>query len=78
MRMAIVDDYAFPPDVTEAYIKAPRTEEKHASDYILKGRWKDHTPPPMPEKKQLAKHQRRNHMYNHCVYAIRIHYWVHA
>ena len=51
VRMAIVDEYALPPDVTPAYIKAPRTEEKKASEYITGGKWKGYTPPPMPKKK---------------------------
>ncbi len=51
VRMAIVDEYVLPPDVTEAYVKAPRTEAKQPSDYITAGKWKGYTPPPMPEKK---------------------------
>jgi ribonuclease Z len=52
VRMAIVDDYVLPPDVTEAYQKAPRTDEKHPSEFISDGKWKDYTPPPMPDKKE--------------------------
>ena len=52
VRMASVDEYALPPDVTEAYKKAPRTEEKSPSKYILSGKWKEYTPPPMPDKKE--------------------------
>jgi ribonuclease Z len=51
VRMAIVDEYVLPPDVTEAYVKAPRSEAKQPSDYITAGKWKGYTPPPMPEKK---------------------------
>ena len=51
VRMAIVDEYVLPPDVTEVYVKAPRTEAKQTSDYITAGKWKGYTPPPMPEKK---------------------------
>jgi ribonuclease Z len=51
VRMAIVDEYVLPPDVTEAYIKAPRSEAKQPSDYITAGKWKGYSPPPMPEKK---------------------------
>jgi ribonuclease Z len=50
VRMASVDEYVLPPDVTEAYKKAPRTDEKHPSEYILNGKWKGYTPPPMPNK----------------------------
>ena len=50
VRMASVDEYALPPDVTEAYVKAPRTDEKHPSEETLAGKWKGYTPPPMPEK----------------------------
>ena len=50
VRMASVDEYALPPDVTEAYKKAPRTKEKSPSKYILSGKWKEYTPPPMPDK----------------------------
>jgi len=51
VRMETVDDYVLPPDVTEAYKKAPRSGEKHPSEYIAGGKWKEYTPPPMPEKK---------------------------
>jgi ribonuclease Z len=50
VRMAVVDEYVLPPDVTEAYKKAPRSEEKKTSEYITSGKWKDYTPPPMPKK----------------------------
>jgi ribonuclease Z len=52
VRMAVVDEYVLPPDVSEAYKKAPRTDEKHPGKDILAGKWKDYTPPPMPEKKE--------------------------
>jgi ribonuclease Z len=51
VRMASVDEYVLPPNVTQAYIKAPRTDEKKASEYITSGKWKGYTPPPMPKKK---------------------------
>jgi len=51
VRMASVDDYALPPDVTQAYDKAQRSGQKHASEYIMAGKWKGYTPPPMPKKK---------------------------
>ncbi len=50
VRMATVDDYVLPPDVTEAYKEAPRTDEKHPSEAILSGKWQGYTPPPMPQK----------------------------
>ena len=50
VRMATVDEYALPPDVTEAYKKAPRTDEKHPGKFIESGKWKGYTPPPMPKK----------------------------
>jgi len=50
VRMASVDEYALPPDVTQAYKDAPRTDEKHPSKEIESGRWKGYTPPPMPKR----------------------------
>ncbi len=50
VRMATVDEYVLPPDVTEAYKKAPRSDKKQPGEYILSGKWKGYTPPPMPEK----------------------------
>ncbi|MFC1664533.1 guanitoxin biosynthesis MBL fold metallo-hydrolase GntH [Pseudomonadota bacterium] len=50
VRMATVDEYVLPPDVTEAYKKAPRTNQKNPSEYISSGKWKGYTPPPMPKK----------------------------
>jgi ribonuclease Z len=50
VRMAIVDEYVLPPNVTEAYKKAPRTDNKSPSKYILGGKWKGYTPPEMPKK----------------------------
>ena len=50
VRMASVDEYALPPDVTEGYVKAPRTDEKSPSDWTNSGKWKGYTPPPMPKK----------------------------
>ena len=51
VRMATVDEYVLPPDVTQAYKDAPRTDQKHPSKEILSGKWKGYTPPPMPKKK---------------------------
>jgi ribonuclease Z len=50
VRMATVDEYVLPPDVTEGYVKAPRSEQKKPSEYIEAGKWKGYTPPPMPKK----------------------------
>jgi len=50
VRMAIVDEYALPPDVTPAYIDAPRTDQKSTSKLIQSGKWEGYTPPPMPKK----------------------------
>ncbi|MGI9400118.1 MAG: guanitoxin biosynthesis MBL fold metallo-hydrolase GntH [Rhizobiaceae bacterium] len=52
VRMTSVDEYALPPDVSEAYVKAPRTDEKSPSKAILAGKWEGYTPPKMPERKQ--------------------------
>ncbi|MDH3688341.1 MAG: MBL fold metallo-hydrolase [Gammaproteobacteria bacterium] len=49
VRMASVDEYALPPDVTQAYVDAPRTEQKHPGEFIEGGKWKGYTPPPMPK-----------------------------
>ena len=50
VREASVDDYAFPPSVTEAYNKAPRSEEKEPSEKVLAGKWEGYTPPEMPKE----------------------------
>jgi ribonuclease Z len=50
VRMASVDEYAYPPDVTKQYIDAPRSDEKNPSEAILSGKWEGYTPPPMPKK----------------------------
>lgn len=49
VRMASVDEYVLPPDVSKDYVDAPRTEEKSPSDEILAGKWQAYTPPPMPD-----------------------------
>ena len=49
VRMAIVDEYVLPPNVTKAYVTAPRSGQKHASKFIMGGKWKGYTPPPMPK-----------------------------
>ena len=50
VRMAIVDEYALPPDVTKGYVDAPRSDDKSPSEAILSGKWGGYTPPPMPKK----------------------------
>ena len=50
VRMAVVDEYVLPPDVTQAYKDAPRSDEKKTSEYITSGKWKGYTPPPMPKR----------------------------
>jgi ribonuclease Z len=52
VRMATVDEYVLPPDVTPAYVKAPRTDRKSPSKAVLSGKWDGYTPPPMPKKGQ--------------------------
>ncbi|MGI9512858.1 MAG: guanitoxin biosynthesis MBL fold metallo-hydrolase GntH [Anderseniella sp.] len=48
VRMASVDEYVLPPDVTDGYKKAPRSDEKSPGKFVLGGKWKGYTPPPMP------------------------------
>jgi ribonuclease Z len=50
VRMAVVDEYVLPPDVTPAYKSAPRTDEKQPSEWTLSGKWEGYTPPPMPKR----------------------------
>ena len=50
VRMAVVDEYVLPPDVTDAYKKAHRSDNKQPSKFIADGKWKGYTPPPMPKK----------------------------
>ena len=50
VRQATVDEYVLPPDVTPAYINAPRTNQKDPSEKVLAGKWKGYTPPPMPKR----------------------------
>ena len=50
VRMATIDEYVLPPDVTEEYVKAPRSDEKQPGEFITGGKWKGYTPPPMPKK----------------------------
>lgn len=50
VRMAIVDEYVLPPNVTKGYQDAPRSNKKVVSKKLLKGKWDGYTPPPMPKK----------------------------
>ena len=50
VRMATVDEYVLPPDVTKGYKAASRTDKKSPGEFINSGKWKGYTPPPMPEK----------------------------
>ena len=50
VRMATVDEYVLPPDVGEAYKKAPRSDKKVPGKFTESGKWKGYTPPPMPKK----------------------------
>ena len=52
VRMATVDEYVLPPDVTPGYVKAPRTNPKSPSKAVLDGKWDGYTPPPMPKRGQ--------------------------
>lgn len=45
-----MDEYVLPPNVTQGYIKAPRSDQNHPSAQILAGKWKGYTPPPIPRK----------------------------
>jgi ribonuclease Z len=50
VRMATVDEYVLPPDVTQAYKDAARSKNKETSKFITSGKWKGYTPPAMPKK----------------------------
>ena len=50
VRMATVDEYVLPPNVTQGYKDAPRSNKKSPSKETLEGKWKGYTPPPMPKK----------------------------
>jgi ribonuclease Z len=50
VRMAVVDDYVLPPDVTPGYIKAPRIAARNQpSKETMAGKWDGYAPPPMPK-----------------------------
>ncbi len=48
VRMAIVDEYVLPPNVTQGYKEASRSNPKETSEFIQSGKWPGYTPPPMP------------------------------
>ena len=50
VRMATVDEYVLPPNVTQGYKEASRTDNKSPGDFINSGKWEGYTPPPMPKK----------------------------
>ncbi len=50
VRMAIVDEYVLPPNVTQGYKDAARTAKKETSEFIQSGKWPGYTPPPMPKE----------------------------
>lgn len=50
VRMATIDEYVLPPNVTQGYKDAPRSNKKSPSKETMKGKWKGYTPPPMPKK----------------------------
>ena len=50
VRMASVDEYVLPPNVTDAYKGAPRTDQKSPGEFINSGKWEGYTPPPMPKE----------------------------
>jgi hypothetical protein len=37
-----------PPPTSEGYMKAKRSGEAKMSDFIMDGKWKGYTPPPLP------------------------------
>jgi ribonuclease Z len=49
VRMAVVDEYVLPPPVSQAYVDADRSAQKHPGKFTLSGKWEGYTPPPMPE-----------------------------
>ena len=50
VRMAVVDEYVLPPDVTQGYKDAARSAQKETSEFIQSGKWPGYTPPPMPKE----------------------------
>ena len=49
VRMTSIDEYVLPPDVSQAYKDAPRSDDKNPSKEILAGKWEGYTPPEMPK-----------------------------
>ena len=52
VRMATVDEYVLPPNVTDAYKQAKRSNPKETSAKVQAGKWDGYTPPPMPKRPQ--------------------------
>ncbi len=50
LREAVIPDRVTPPPTTEAYKKAPRSDEAAMSQFIMDGVWNGFTPPPMPKE----------------------------
>jgi ribonuclease Z len=48
-REVIAAERVQPPPTSSEYKKAKRTGEAKMSDYIMGGKWKGYTPPPLPE-----------------------------
>jgi ribonuclease Z len=49
VRLAIVDENVNPPGAGTEYMEAKRAGKASPSEFINEGKWKDYTPPPMPE-----------------------------
>jgi hypothetical protein len=50
VRMDTVDECILPPNVTQGYKEASRTDNKSPGDFINSGKWEGYTPPPLPKK----------------------------
>ena len=54
VREAVVSELALPTGTTRGYMEAYRSKvdaNTKISPYLVEGRWKGFTPPPLPEKK---------------------------
>ena len=49
-REVIAAERVQPPPTSEGYMKARRSGEAKMPDFIMRGKWKGYTPPPLPEK----------------------------
>jgi ribonuclease Z len=58
VRMAIVDEYVLPSDVTMPHKQAPRSGKKEPSEWTQAGKWPGYKPPPMPKKVRTGTGQR--------------------